>query len=340
MNILVTGAAGFIGYHLSMRLLSDGATVIGVDNLNNYYDPNLKKARLGQLKIFDKSIANKFIFIKADLENHEVMSEIFDKYQPTYVINLAAQAGVRYSIENPSAYIQSNLVGFGNILEECRNKKVKHLVYASSSSVYGGNEEFPYSENQSVNHPVSIYGVTKRNNELMAHAYSHLFKLPTTGLRFFTVYGPWGRPDMALSLFTEAILNDQPIKVYNNGEMYRAFTYIDDIIEGTFKVIKKPATSNKNFDNRFPSPCTSWAPYRIFNIGNSSTMPLLKYIEIIENILEKKAKRELLPIQDGEVQRTSAETAALEEWIGFKPKIGIEEGVRKFIYWYRDFYNK
>ena len=338
MRILITGAAGFIGYHLSRRLLKEGSYVIGLDNINNYYDPNLKKARLKEIEKTNNNKTKKFIFYKTDLENANDIKNIFEKHKPTHVVNLAAQAGVRYSIQNPSTYIQSNLVGFGNILEECRNHNVQHLIYASSSSVYGGNENFPYSEDQSVDHPISIYGATKRNNELMAHAYSHLFKIPTTGLRFFTVYGPWGRPDMALSLFTKAILNNEPIKVYNKGEMFRSFTYIDDIIEGVFRVINKPATSDKNFLKSSPNPNTSWAPYKIFNIGNHKTTSLLKYIEELENSLEITAIKEFLPIQDGEVKKTAADTNLLENWVGFKPKIDIKEGVSKFVKWYKSFY--
>lgn len=338
MNILVTGAAGFIGFHLSKRLLQNGLTVIGVDNLNNYYDPYLKKSRLKEIQNLVKKEKRKFIFYKKNLEDINSLKEIFKTHKPTHVVNLAAQAGVRYSIQTPSDYIQSNLVGFGNILEECKNHNVEHLIYASSSSVYGGNENFPFSEDQSVDHPVSIYGATKRNNELMAHAYSHLFKIPTTGLRFFTVYGPWGRPDMALSLFTKAILNNEPIKVYNKGEMFRSFTYIDDIIEGVFRVIKKPATSDKNFLKSSPSPHTSWAPYKVFNIGNNKITSLLKYIEELENSLEITAIKEFLPIQDGEVKKTAADTNLLEDWVGFKPKIDIKEGVSKFVKWYKSFY--
>ena len=336
MTILVTGSSGFIGFHLCKKLIQNGEKVIGLDNMNDYYDKTLKENRLNELrKIADEE---NFKFILGSLEDNVILDKIFKDYKPKKVVNLAAQAGVRYSIENPSAYIQSNIVGFNNILEKCRYNKVEHLIYASSSSVYGGNELMPFSEIHSVDHPVSLYAASKKSNELMAHTYSHLYDLPTTGLRFFTVYGPWGRPDMALFLFTDAIINDRPIKVFNNGNMMRDFTYIDDIIEGVFRVIFKTATSNKNFKKSSPNSSNSWAPYRVFNIGNSNPVNLKKYIETIEKNLGKKAIKELLPMQPGDVKSTSANTKLLEEWIGFKPNTSIEDGVNKFIDWYKIYY--
>ena len=336
MTILVTGSSGFIGFHICKKLIQNGEKVIGFDNMNNYYDKTLKENRLSELrKIADE---DKFIFILGNLEDNLILEKIFKDYKPKQVVNLAAQAGVRYSIENPSTYIQSNIVGFNNILEQCRYNNVEHLVYASSSSVYGGNELMPFSEMHSVDHPVSLYAASKKSNELMAHTYSHLYDLPTTGLRFFTVYGPWGRPDMALFLFTEAIINNRPIKVFNNGNMMRDFTYIDDIIEGVFRVIFKTATPNENFKQTSPNSSNSWAPYRIFNIGNSNPVNLKKYIKTIEKNLGKKAIKELLPMQPGDVKSTSANTKLLEEWIGFKPNTTIEDGVNKFVNWYKIYY--
>ena len=339
MKILVTGAAGFIGFHLSKKLLQKGETVIGFDNLNTYYDQSLKLARLKHLKEFSELNNVVFTFKKYNLEDQEALENIFKENQPDYVVNLAAQAGVRYSIENPKAYIQSNLNGFGNILECCRNHNVQHLVYASSSSVYGGNSNLPFSEKQGVDHPVSLYASTKKANELMAHTYSHLYGIPTTGLRFFTVYGPWGRPDMALFLFTKAIIAGQPIKIFNNGNMIRDFTYIDDIVESVSRVIYKVASPDKKFNTLAPNPSTSFAPYKIFNIGNSTPTPLMDYIYAIEDALDMTAIKEYLPMQDGDVQATSADTKLLEDWIGFKPNTSVEEGVSKFIHWYREFYN-
>ena len=336
MTILVTGSSGFIGFHLCKKLILAGEKVIGLDNMNNYYDKNLKENRLNELrKISDEK---NFIFINSSLEDNLNLENIFKKYNPKKVVNLAAQAGVRYSIENPSAYIQSNIVGFNNILEQCRYNNVEHLIYASSSSVYGGNEALPFSEDHRVDHPVSLYAASKKSNELMAHTYSHLYGLPTTGLRFFTVYGPWGRPDMALFLFTDSILNDRPIKVFNNGDMIRDFTYIDDIIEGVFRVIFKPATPDSNFRKSNPNSSTSWAPYRVFNIGNSNPVNLKKYIQIIEKNLDKKAIKEFLPMQPGDVKETSADTKLLEEWIGFKPDTSIYSGINKFVNWYKIYY--
>ncbi len=340
MNVLVTGDAGFIGFHLSKRLLQEGITVVGFDNLNPYYDPSLKKARRDELiKLSEKNGVN-YIPIQAELSDSNSVHNTFNKYKPSKVVNLAAQAGVRYSIENPSAYIQSNLVGFANILEACRANEVQNLIYASSSSVYGGNTSMPFSEKKAVDHPVSLYAATKKSNELMAHAYSHLYGLPAIGLRFFTVYGPWGRPDMALFLFTKAILSNEPIKIFNEGKMIRDFTYIDDIIESLFKLLSKPAIPDLNFDTNFPDPSSSWASHKIFNIGNSSPTPLMSYIKAIEDYLGIEAKKEFLPMQKGDVKATSADTSSLEEWIGFKPNTSIKKGVSKFLDWYKKFYEQ
>ncbi len=346
--ILVTGAAGFIGSALVKKLLSQGYRVVGLDNLNDYYEPALKHARLKSIEKLnydlisnnnnEKKVSANWSFYKIDLENKTEISNLFEQVRPVAVVNLAAQAGVRYSIENPSAYIQSNLVGFGNILEGCRKLAVKHLVYASSSSVYGGNSKLPFSESDSVGHPVSLYAASKRANELMAHTYSHLYSLPTTGLRFFTVYGPWGRPDMALFLFTKAILSGEPISIFNKGEMIRDFTYIDDIVESLSRVIFKPASPQIDFDTELPNQANSWAPYRLFNIGNSNPIQLIEYIEAIESSLGIKAKKNLLPMQPGDVKATAADTSALEEWIGFKPNTSVQEGVSNFVDWYKNFY--
>mgnify|MGYP001300813877 CR=1 FL=1 len=340
MTLLVTGAAGFIGFHLTHRLLTMGETVVGIDNLNDYYDPELKKARLSALRKLSNETGKNFSFILGDIADMALLKKIFIKNKPKKVVNLAAQAGVRYSIENPSAYIQSNLVGFANILECCRNFNIKHLVYASSSSVYGGNKSLPFKESQGVEHPVSLYAASKRSNELMAHTYSHLYSLPSTGLRFFTVYGPWGRPDMALFLFTKSILKGESIKVFNNGNMIRDFTYIDDIVESLIRVINKDACKDDTFDPFLPNPSTSWAPYRIFNIGNSTPTPLMEYIEAIEDSLGIKAKKTFLPMQAGDVSETSADCNALEKWINFKPYTPVKIGISKFITWYSNFYKK
>ena len=281
-----------------------------------------------------------FKFFKENINKKSVIEDIFKEYNPEIVINLAAQAGVRYSMENPSAYIQTNLVGFSNILESCRNHPVKHLIYASSSSVYGGNTKMPFSESQGVDHPVSLYAATKRSNELLAHSYSHIYSVPSTGLRFFTVYGPWGRPDMALFLFTKSILNKEPIKVFNNGEMTRDFTYIDDIVESIMRLLKKPPKSDKSFDTFSPNPETSWAPHRIFNIGNSKPESLIDYIKAIEDNLGLKAKKELLPLQPGDVPATYSDCSSLESYINYKPNTSIKDGIKKFIIWYREFYGK
>jgi len=333
MVILVTGAAGFIGYHVAQRILERGDTVVGLDNLNAYYDVSLKEARLARLREHPG-----FRFAKLDLEDREGMASLFAAEQPQRIVHLAAQAGVRYSLENPHAYLDSNLAGFINILEGCRHTRVEHLVYASSSSVYGGNTRLPFSEHDNIDHPVSLYAATKKANELMAHTYSHLFRLPTTGLRFFTVYGPWGRPDMALFLFTRAILEGRPIDVFNHGNMVRDFTYIDDIVEGVVRVLDRPAEASPTFDPARPDPGTSNAPYRVFNIGNSQPTPLNDYIEALEAALERKAERNYLPMQPGDVPATSANTDELDAWVGFKPSTQVPEGVRRFVGWYREYY--
>lgn len=331
-QILVTGAAGFIGAAVCNRLLTNGESIIGIDNLNDYYDPNLKLARLEVIK--HKNLD----FKKLDISNEIAVKKLFDEYKPSHVIHLAAQAGVRYSIENPNAYVKSNLVGFSHILEGCRHYDIKHLVYASSSSVYGGNTNLPFQESQAVNHPVSLYAATKKANELMAHSYSHLYGIPATGLRFFTVYGPWGRPDMAPMLFAKAILSEKPIRIFNNGKMYRDFTYIDDIVEGVVQVLNRPAETNKIFDKNSPDPATSWAPHRVFNIGNSNPVQLMSFINCLEKNLGTTAIKHFEPMQPGDVISTAADTRALEKWVGFKPSTPIEKGVEEFTKWYRKYY--
>ena len=335
MSILITGAAGFIGFHLCKRLLAAGKEIIGIDNLNDYYDSSLKKDRL---KILQNIKKDKFTFIKMSIDDKKELFKIFEKFLPEYVVNLAAQAGVRYSIKNPDAYLQSNLVGFMNIVESCRNFNVKHLIFASSSSVYGGNENMPFSEIHNVDHPVSLYAASKKSNELIAHAYSHLYGIPSTGLRFFTVYGPWGRPDMALFIFTKAIIEGRPINIFNDGNMIRDFTFIDDIIESLVRVISKIPIVQENYDTKNPNPSFSWAPYRIFNIGNSDPVPLMKFIQAIESSLNIKAKKNFMPMQPGDVQATFADTSELENWVKFKPKTPIKEGIDSFVNWYKDYY--
>ena len=337
MNALVTGCAGFIGYHLTMRLLNDGYNVVGIDNINDYYDVGLKNDRLKDINN-NKPSNSSFNFFQIDLEDYSNLDNIFKNFNPEVVINLAAQAGVRNSIKKPLTYINSNLVGFANILEFCRKYEVGHLVYASSSSVYGGNTSLPFKELDNVDHPVSLYAATKKSNELMAHCYSHLYQIPTTGLRFFTVYGPWGRPDMALFLFTKAIINKQPIEIFNNGEMLRDFTYIDDIIESLTRVILKKPTENNSFNKESPIPSNSWAPYRIFNIGNSNPTNLMDFISCIEEELKIKAIKTYFPMQPGDIKSTYADSLLLENWINFKPGTSIENGVKKFIDWYRSYY--
>ena len=332
-KVLVTGAAGFIGFHLTRRLLKDGYQVVGVDNLNPYYDVTLKEARLEALK--DES---NFIFIKMDLTDRKQLGRLFARQAFDVVVNMAAQAGVRYSIENPYAYVDSNLVGFVNLLECCRHHSVKHFVFASSSSVYGANTTMPFSVHQNVDHPVSLYAATKKANELMAHTYSHLYRLPSTGLRFFTVYGPWGRPDMALFLFTRAILEDQPLKVFNHGKMQRDFTYIDDIIEGVVRVLSRLPQANPNWNGAAPDPGTSSAPYKIYNIGNNNPVELIKFIEVIEAALGKRAQKEFMDLQPGDVVATYADVDDLMQDVGFKPATPIEVGVERFVEWFKDFY--
>ena len=333
MKILVTGTAGFIGYHVSRSLVDRGDQIVGVDNLNDYYDVTLKQARLDLL-----NTCGNFRFVKADVSETATMERLFREEKPDRVVHLAAQAGVRYSLRDPHVYIQANVAGFMNILEGCRHNRVEHLVYASSSSVYGGNQKLPFSEHDSVDHPISLYAATKKANELMAHTYSHLFRVPTTGLRFFTVYGPWGRPDMALFLFTKAILEGRPIDVFNNGEMQRDFTYIDDIVEGVVRVLDKPAQADPKFNVMDPDPSSSESPYRIFNIGSSSPVRLMTYIETLEKCLGSKAIKNFLPIQQGDVPASNADTSELRTAIGYAPSTPVSEGIRRFVDWYRSYY--
>jgi len=332
-KILVTGAAGFIGFHLTRRLLEAGNQVIGIDNLNDYYDVRLKEARLARLTLLPN-----FRFVRQCLEEREKLHQLFDAENFEIVVNLAAQAGVRYSLTNPYAYIDSNIVGFVNILEGCRHYGVRHLVYASSSSVYGANTAMPFSVHHNVDHPVSLYAATKKANELMAHTYSSLYGLPATGLRFFTVYGPWGRPDMALFLFTKAILEGRPIDVFNNGRMQRDFTYIDDIVEGLVRVMDKFPEGNPDWSGTHPDPGTSYAPFKIYNIGNNNPVELLHFIEVLEDCLGKKADKNFLPLQAGDVLATYADVDDLMRDVGFQPATPIEEGIRRFVAWYREYY--
>ncbi|MEK9911852.1 MAG: NAD-dependent epimerase [Candidatus Puniceispirillum sp.] len=335
MKVLVTGAAGFIGMHTAARLLARGDQVIGVDNLNNYYDVSLKIARR------DRLVSNHhFSFHQIDSADHEALDVLVAAEKPARVIHLAAQAGVRYSLTNPHAYVEANLQGFVNVLECCRHHEVEHLVYASSSSVYGGNNAMPFSEHHNVDHPVSLYAATKKANELMAHTYSHLYGLPTTGLRFFTVYGPWGRPDMALFLFANAIMAGRPIDVFNHGEMVRDFTFIDDIVEGVVRVLDKAAAPNPAYDAAHPDPATSDAPYRVFNIGNGDPTPLMDYIRALEAALGLKAKMNMMPMQPGDVPATAADTAELGKWVGFQPYTPVHTGVQKFVEWYLSYYGR
>ena len=335
MNLLVTGAAGFIGFHLCERLLRNGHQVHGFDNLNSYYDVRLKEARLKQLEP-----RAGFTFVPGDLADRGAVEQLFQRVKPQRVINLAAQAGVRYSITNPHAYVESNLAGFVNILEGCRHHQVEHLVYASSSSVYGANSEMPFSIHHNVDHPLSLYAATKKANELMAHTYSHLYALPTTGLRFFTVYGPWGRPDMAMFIFAKAILEGSPLPLFNQGRMRRDFTYIDDIVEGIVRVVDKVPQGNDAWDAAHPDPGTSRAPYRLYNIGNNQPVELLHLISVLEGCLGKKAQLELLPMQPGDVESTFADVEDLTRDVGFKPATSIETGVERFVKWYLEYYGK
>jgi UDP-glucuronate 4-epimerase len=333
MNILITGAAGFIGFHLSKKLLDQSYQIIGIDNLNDYYDPKLKQSRLEALGKY-----NNFNFHKLDIKDKEAVDNIFKVYQPTYVIHLAAQAGVRYSIEHPYAYVDSNLIGFMNMLEACRSYPVEHLLYASSSSVYGGNKVVPFSTNHNVDHPVSLYAATKKSNELMAHTYSHLYGIPTTGLRFFTVYGPYGRPDMAYFSFTKDILEGKPIKVFNHGNMERDFTYIDDIVEGIVKLIDKAPIASKEWDESKDDLSTSFAPYKIYNIGNNNPVQLMRFVNALESALGKEAEKIYMDMQPGDVLRTYADVSDLERDINFKPSTSIEDGLKKFVEWYKEYY--
>jgi UDP-glucuronate 4-epimerase len=333
MKVLVTGAAGFIGMGVSRRLLERGDSVVGIDNLNDYYDVELKQNRLALLTPYAR-----FRFEREDVANRPAMEARFKRERFNRVVHLAAQAGVRYSLKNPQAYVDSNLVGFLNVLEGCRHTAVEHLVYASSSSVYGGNARMPFREQDSVDHPVSLYAATKKANELMAHTYSHLYRLPTTGLRFFTVYGPWGRPDMALFLFTKAISEGRAIEVYNYGDMRRDFTFIDDIVDGVVRTLDRTATADESFSAMNPDASTSDAPYRIFNIGNRDPVPLLEFISAIEDALECRAIKKLLPMQEGDVPATYADMDALKHWIGYAPATDIRVGVKRFVDWYRDYY--
>lgn len=333
-KILITGGAGFIGFHLAELLLKSNYEVVGIDNMNDYYDTRLKEGRLEILKKYDN-----YTFYKIDLKDKEYIDNLFKEYKFDYVINLAAQAGVRYSIENPYAYVDSNLIGFVNVLEACRNYPVKHLLYASSSSVYGGNKVAPFSTEHQVDHPVSLYAATKKSNELMAHTYSHLYKIPTTGLRFFTVYGPWGRPDMAYFSFTNAIINDKPIKVFNHGKMERDFTYIDDIVEAIYKLLPLAPKANPEWDELKDKQSESFAPYKVYNIGNNQPVQLEKFISVLEDKIGKKAVKNYMEMQPGDVVRTYADTSDLEKAINFRPSTSIEEGLEKFANWYKEFYN-
>lgn len=333
MKILITGTAGFIGSTLAIRLLERGDEIIGIDNLNDYYDVNLKKARLARVSAFDR-----FTDVRANIEDKEAMAEIFAKHKPERVVHLAAQAGVRYSLENPHAYIDANIQGHMNILEGCRHNQVKHLVYASSSSVYGANTKMPFSVHDNIDHPVSLYAATKKANELMAHTYSHLFGIPTTGLRFFTVYGPWGRPDMSMFMFTKNIIEGKPIDVFNHGKHQRDFTYIDDIVEGVIRTLDHVAEPNPDWNGDSPDPATSASPYRVYNIGNNQPTQLMRYIEIIEECVGKKAVKNFLPLQAGDVPATYADVDALVDDVGYKPATPIEKGIEQFVRWYRDFY--
>ena len=333
MLVLITGAAGYIGSTAARTMLERGDEVVGIDNLNDYYDVSLKNARLDRLKVYPN-----FSFVLLDVSAREKMADLFASNRFDAVIHLAAQAGVRYSIENPHAYIDANLIGFLNVLEGCRHSKVAHLVYASSSSVYGSNAKLPFSENDNVDHPVSLYAATKKANELMAHSYAHLYRLPCTGLRFFTVYGPWGRPDMALFKFTRGILAGEPIPVFNRGEMVRDFTFVDDIVQGVVRVMDRPAAPDPHWDRMRPTPSTSQAPYRVFNIGNNRPVKLMRYIEVLEECLGKKAMLDLLPMQPGDVPATTADVTALNAATGFSPSTPVETGIARFVDWYREYY--
>ncbi len=333
-KILVTGAAGFIGFHMSKRLLEKGHFVVGMDNMNDYYEPQLKEDRLAMLAEYDN-----FVFYKKDIKDKTEVDQVFIEHRPAYVIHLAAQAGVRYSITNPYAYVDSNLIGFMNILEACRNYPVKHLIYASSSSVYGGNKVVPFSTNHNVDHPVSLYAATKKSNELMAHTYSHLYNIPTTGLRFFTVYGPWGRPDMAYYSFTKDMITGTPIKVFNKGEMERDFTYVDDIVEGIHKLLDQIPRAKTDWNESQDDLSTSFAPYKLYNIGNNNPVKLMRFIQVLEELLQIEVEKVFMDMQPGDVLRTYADVSDLEKDIDFKPETTIEEGLSQFVKWYKKYYN-
>ena len=338
-NILITGAAGFLGYHLSLKLIEMGFNIIGYDNLNSYYDQNLKIRRLEIIQKSPETHEKNWHFIKGDLLNKELLEDTFKQYKPDIVVNLAAQAGVRYSLENPLIYINSNILGFTNLIECCKIFRIKNFLYASSSSVYGGNTKTPFSEKDPVNHPISLYAATKKANELIAHTYSHLYDISSTGMRFFTVYGPWGRPDMSPIIFAKAIFSGEPIKIFNHGDMSRSFTYIQDIIEIIIKLINKPATRNNTFDKNKPDPSISWCSHKIFNLGNEKPIKLMDFINLLELEIGKKAIREYEEIQPGDVQHTAADCSLLKDWIGPIPQTSINEGISSFINWYRDFYD-
>jgi len=335
MKLIITGSAGFLGFSLCIKLLKNSHDIIGIDNHNNYYDPKLKEARFNKLIKYSN-----YQHYRIDLSDQKSLEKVFKEHKAEVVINLAAQAGVRYSIENPIAYIKSNVVGFANILENCRHHNISHLIYASTSSVYGANTKLPFSEHDSTNHPLSIYAATKKSNELMSHSYGHLYGLPTTGLRFFTVYGPWGRPDMALFKFTKAILEEKPIEVFNNGQHTRDFTYVDDIVNGIIKVLEKPAKPNLQWNSNQPDPATSKAPWRIYNIGNNKPIELMKYINILEKALGKKAIINFLPLQPGDISNTYADISALKEKFNYTPSTKVTEGVNNFVNWYKEYYQK
>ncbi len=336
--ILVTGSAGFIGFHLSKNLLLNNQSVLGFDNLNNYYTKQLKLSRIDEVKNVSSIKRINFDFIEGDLRNKESLLSLFKLYKPKVVVHLAAQAGVRYSIENPSSYVESNLIGFNNIIECCKEYSIENFIFASSSSVYGGNKKIPFNENDLVDHPISLYAATKKSNEVIAHSYSHLFNLPCTGLRFFTVYGPWGRPDMAPMIFTKSIIEKKPIKIFNYGNMTRDFTYIDDVIEILMRVVKKPATKNKEFDFSNPISYSSWAPFKLFNISNNSPIKLIDFIQEIEFNLGIEAIKVYEKMQPGDVQKTYGDNRKIIDWTGYKPKTKLSEGIKKFVDWYKDYY--
>tara|TARA_Y100000589_G_scaffold274195_1_gene267888 strand:- start:8776 stop:9810 length:1035 start_codon:yes stop_codon:yes gene_type:complete len=337
-KILITGVAGFIGFHICKRLIIENQFVIGIDNLNDYYDVSLKKARLREIEVLQKNNQGKFIFIKCNLEDDEAINTIFNQHRPKIIIHLAAQAGVRYSLKNPKSYISSNLVGFGNILESCRRFEVEHLLYASSSSIYGGNEKIPFSEEDFVDSPVSLYAATKKANELMAYSYSHLYKISCTGIRFFTVYGPWGRPDMALMIFTKAILNSESIRIFNHGKMSRDFTYIDDVVEAVIRLLKKPPLGEKIIKDEIDGIEKFTAPHRVINVGNNKPVDLLRFIEILEKELGVEAKKSFEKIQLGEVEKTYADISLMKKLINFEPSTSLQEGIKNFVSWYKEFY--